>query len=97
MRGAAGDCLPALVTLPRDVVVRIAGLSADQLIVELDPLPTNVPLVIRRGIYAARPVRLWSPMCRTICALPMIRSSTTCCPNSDGKKGIRRDRIPRGA
>jgi very-short-patch-repair endonuclease len=53
MRGAACDSLPALVRLPRAAVVRVAGLGVEQLIVNLDPLPPDVPVVIRCGIFAA--------------------------------------------
>jgi very-short-patch-repair endonuclease len=53
MRGAACESSPALATLPRAAVVRVAGSTLEQLIVNLDPLPPDAPVVIRCGIAAA--------------------------------------------
>jgi len=53
MRGAACDSVSALTRLPHTSVVRVAGLSVEQMIVDLDPLRPGVPVVIRCGIHAA--------------------------------------------
>jgi very-short-patch-repair endonuclease len=53
MRYAPCGSSPALATLPRVAVVRVAGPSVEQLIVNLDPLPPDAPVVIRCIISAA--------------------------------------------
>lgn len=53
MRGVAWDSLLSLPTLPLAGPVRIAGLDAERLPVEMDLLPPDAPIVIRCGINAA--------------------------------------------
>ena len=50
MSSAASGQPPSLTQIPTDRVVRLVGLTDEQLAVSLDPLPTGVPVVIRHSI-----------------------------------------------
>ena len=50
MSSAANGQPPSLTQIPTDRVVRLVGLTDEQLAVSLDPLPTGVPVVIRHSI-----------------------------------------------